>query len=162
MYMNCDKVRFSIYHNELNGSPLSSNQIQRHLVIPIHNIHTANPHFRLKRPLSLTDLHMTSYTGSRHKPKPCKSSCSESLKVLQLPSILLISRHLNGGGSDTKEGTRPMMCLLAKISDVASTCELMRASSMRRNVWSPLAPIHVAFRPYFAPMLGMGDGLAFQ
>lgn len=109
-----------------------------------------------------TDLHMTSYTGSRQRPNPCRSSCSESLKVLQLPSILLISKHLNGGGSDTEEGTRPIMCLLAKISEVARTWELIRASSIRRNVWSPLAPIQVAFRPYLAPMLGMGDGLAFQ
>lgn len=55
-----------------------------------------------------------------------------------------------------------MMCLLAKISEVARTWELIRASSIRKNVWSPLAPIHVAFRPYLAPILGMGDGLAFQ
>lgn len=33
---------------------------------------------------------------------------------------------------------------------------------MRKKVWSPLAPIQVAFRPYFDPMLGMGAGFAFQ
>lgn len=50
---------------------------------------------------------MTSYTGSRHTPNPCRSSCSESLKVLQLPSTLFIRRHLNGGGSDIEAGTKP-------------------------------------------------------
>lgn len=54
------------------------------------------------------------------------------------------------------------MCLLAKISDVASTCELISASSILKKVWSPLAPIQVAFLPYFDPMLGMGAGFAFQ
>lgn len=52
-------------------------------------------------------LQMTSYTGSRHTPNPCRSSCSESLKVLQLPSTLFIRRHLNGGGSDIEAGTKP-------------------------------------------------------
>lgn len=52
-------------------------------------------------------LQSTSYTGSRHTPNPCRSSCSESLKVLQLPSTLLIRRHLNGGGSDIEAGTKP-------------------------------------------------------
>lgn len=56
----------------------------------------------------------------------------------------------------------PIMCLLAKISDVASTWEFISASSIRKKVWSPLAPIQVAFRPYFDPMLGMGAGFAFQ
>lgn len=56
----------------------------------------------------------------------------------------------------------PIMCLLAKISDVASTWEFISASSIRKKVWSPLAPIHVAFRPYFDPILGMGAGFAFQ
>lgn len=58
--------------------------------------------------LTLTDLQRTSYTGSKHKPNPCRSSCSESLKVLQLPSTLLINRHLKGGGSDADVGTRPI------------------------------------------------------
>lgn len=52
-------------------------------------------------------LQMTSYTGSRQTPNPCRSSCSESLKVLQLPSTLFIRRHLNGGGSDIEAGTKP-------------------------------------------------------
>lgn len=52
-------------------------------------------------------LQITSYTGSRHTPNPCRSSCSESLKVLQLPSTLFIRRHLNGGGSDIEAGTKP-------------------------------------------------------
>lgn len=56
----------------------------------------------------------------------------------------------------------PIICLLANISDVASTWELMRASSIRRKVWSPLAPIHVALRPYLEPMFGIGAGFAFQ
>lgn len=59
-------------------------------------------------------LQITSYTGSRHTPNPCRSSCSESLKVLQLPSTLFIRRHLNGGGSDIDAGTRPneIICII--------------------------------------------------
>lgn len=60
---------------------------------------------------------MTSYTGSRHTPNPCRSSCSESLKVLQLPSTLFIKRHLNGGGSDIEAGTKPWEKIFTYLND---------------------------------------------
>lgn len=40
--------------------------------------------------------------------------------------------------------------------------ESMRLSSIRRNVWSPEAPIHVAFFAWGAPIPGTGPATAFQ
>lgn len=67
-------------------------------------------------------LQMTSYTGSRHTPNPCRSSCSESLKVLQLPSTLFIRRHLNGGGSDIEAGTKPWEKILSILKNALPFC----------------------------------------
>ncbi len=45
----------------------------------------------------------------------------------------------------------PIHLLLAKMLDFASVWALMSDSSILRYVWSPLAPIHVALRPWRAP-----------
>lgn len=81
--------------------------------LPIHDFYIPQKHNLIQTYLLLyfinreAYLQMTSYTGSRHTPNPCRSSCSESLNVLQLPSTLFIRRHLNGGGSDIEAGTKP-------------------------------------------------------
>lgn len=51
----------------------------------------------------------------------------------------------------------PMQVLLAKILDFASVWALMRDSSILIIVWSPLAPIQVARRPYLAPVSSYND-----
>lgn len=44
-----------------------------------------------------------------------------------------------------------MLVWFAKTFDAANMCALIRDSSILINVWSPLAPIHVALLPYLAP-----------
>ena len=46
-----------------------------------------------------------------------------------------------------------MLVWFAKTFDAANMCALIKDSSILINVWSPLAPIHVALLPYLAPVI---------